>query len=90
MQDLADNIDNLLTKIDEAEAEQERMDSEAHAIREKMVAPTGPESLGAMVDKVCKAVVDKFDDPLVAQDETVRACRPEVVQITNMVAECLK
>ena len=31
-----------------------------------------------------------FDDPLLASDETVRANRPDVLQLTNVIADALK
>ena len=47
------------------------------------------EGLGDLVEQQCKGTLNMFDDPLLAADETVRAKRPDVLHITNAIAEAL-
>ena len=46
--------------------------------------------MGDIVDKYTKITLSMFDDPLLANDETVRAKRPDVLALTNAVAEALQ
>ena len=82
-------IEEALDEIDETKAEIRKLLEESHTIREKMVGST-PEGIGELVDKQCSTTLGMFDNPLVATDECVRAKRPEVVQLTNTISECLK
>ena len=49
-----------------------------------------PEGLSTLVDKQCAATLGLFDDPLLQGDETVRAKRPDVLQLTQTIAAALQ
>jgi hypothetical protein len=82
-------VDAIIEKIEAAKAEMQRLHEESHSIREKVVGAT-PEGLGELVDKQCAVTLSMFDDPLLKDDETVRAKRPDVVKLTSAIAEALQ
>ena len=82
-------VDAVIEKIEAAKADIRRLLEESHSIREK-VGGAIPEGLVELVDKQCASTLSMFDDPLLKNDETVRARRPDVVTLTNAIADALR
>ena len=82
-------VDAVIEKIEETKIEIRRLLEESHSIREKVVG-ANPEGLSTLVDKQCAATLGLFDDPLLQGDETVRAKRPDVLQLTQTIAAALQ
>ena len=79
-------VDEVIEKIEAAKVDTRRLLEESPSIREKVVGAT-PEGLGELVDKQCASTLSMFDDPLLKNDETVRAKRPDVVTLTNAITD---
>ena len=82
-------IDTAIDEIEANKAEIQKLLEESHTIREKMVG-SNPEGISELVDKQCASTLGMFDDPLIAELEDVRAKRPDVVALTNTIAEALR
>ena len=82
-------IDTTIDEIDATKAEIRKLLEESHSIREKMVG-SSPEGINELVDRQCATTLGMFDDPLISQLDDVRSKRPEVVALTNTLADALR
>ena len=82
-------IDETIDKIEDKKAEIKRLLEESTSIGEQVVGASH-EGLGDLVDKHTKDTLSMFDDPLLAKNEAVRAKRPDVVHLTNAIADALQ
>ena len=55
-----------------------------------MLVGSSPEGIGELVDRQCASTLGMFDDPLIAELEDVRSKRPDVVALTNTIADALR
>ena len=81
-------VDATIQRIEETKALRQRLHEESQSIREKVVGAS-PEGIGGLVEKQCKSTLSMFDDPLLKDDESVKAKRPDVVHLTNAIADAL-
>ena len=84
-----DRVNEIIVEIDSCKAERDKLLEESHTLSEKMVG-SSPEGIGELVDRQCAGTLSMFDDPLIAELEDVRAKRPDVVALTNQIAEALR
>ena len=84
-----EKIDDLIAKVEEKRAEQELLNREAFALQEQVVgaAPTG---LSDLLEATGKKYIERLDDPLLANDESVKATRIEVDVVLKGICAALQ